>query len=89
MVRFFRYLKKFRKGKIIIDSNYPDHSLYPTSAFDTWKELYPDAKEILPNKSEIPSEKGPLVRLTVFKDADHAHDIFTSRCVDFKKTENR
>ena len=81
MIRLFGYLKKFRKGKIMIDPNYPDHSLYPTPTFDTWKELYPDAKELLPNQSEIPHEKGPPVRITVFKDADHAHDIVTRRSV--------
>ena len=79
MIRLFGYLKKFRKGKIMIDPNYPDHSLYPTPTFDTWKELYPDAKELLPNQSEIPHEKGPPVRITVFKDADHAHDIVARR----------
>ena len=81
MIRLFGYLKKFRKGKIMIDPNYSDHALYPTPTFDTWKELYPDAKELLPNKSEIPHEKGPPVRITVFKDADHVHDIVTRRSV--------
>ena len=81
MIRLFGYLKKFRKGKIMIDPNYPDHSSYPTPTFDTWKELYPDAKESLPNKSDIPHEKCPPIRITVFKDADHAHDIVTRRSV--------
>ena len=41
------------------------------------KKIYPYAKELLPNQSEILHEKGPPVRITVFKDSDHAHDIVT------------
>ena len=54
MMRLFGYIKKFRKEKIIIEPNYPDHSLYPTLTFDTWKDFYLDSKEVLPNGSEIP-----------------------------------
>ena len=36
---------------------------------------------MLPNLINTPNEKGPPVRITVFKDADHAHDIVTRRSV--------
>lgn len=81
MIKLFEYQKKFRKENIIIHFKYPDHSIYSTLTFNTWKELYPDTKEMLPNKSEISDEKVAPVRITVFKVADHAHDIFTRRSV--------
>ena len=36
---------------------------------------------MIPDKSDIPTPKGPPMRLTVFKDANHAHDILTRRSV--------
>ena len=81
MIRVFGYLKKNQKGRILIDPNYPKHSNYPTPECDNWKEFYPDAEEHMPDVSEIPDGKGPVVRMTVFKDADHAHDILTRRSV--------
>ena len=67
MIRLCGYLQKFPKGKIIIDPNYPDHSLFPTPVCDNWKEFYPDAEEMLPPKGQTPDPKGPQVRMTVFK----------------------
>ena len=81
VIRIFGYLKKFWKARIIVDPNYPNHSNYPTPSYDNWKEFYPDAQEHIPHKSEIPTPKGLPVRLTVFKDADHTHDIVTRRSV--------
>jgi hypothetical protein len=40
-------------------------------------EFYPDASEEIPN--DIPPEKGPRVRMTVYVDADYAHDLVTRR----------
>jgi hypothetical protein len=40
-------------------------------------EFYPDASEEFPK--DIPPEKGPRVRMTVYVDADHAHDLVTRR----------
>jgi hypothetical protein len=40
-------------------------------------EFYPDAREEIPK--DLPFEKGPSVRMTVYVDADHAHDLVTRR----------
>jgi hypothetical protein len=36
-------------------------------------EFYPDASGEIPK--DLPPEKGPRVRMTVYVDADHAHDL--------------
>ena len=77
----FGYLKKFKKGKIIIDPSYPDHSSFDVADYDNWKEYYPDFEEMQPGDDEKPPAKGPKVRMTVYKDADHAHDLVTRRSV--------
>ena len=81
MMRVFGYLKKWSKGTIIIDPKYPDHSQFDIADYDTWKEFYPDAEEMIPGPEERPEPKGPKVRITVYKDADHAHDVVTRRSV--------
>ena len=81
IIRVFGYLKKFKKGRIMIDPSYPDHSMFETKEYDNWKEFYPDAQELVPEKSEMPSPKGLPARITVYKDADHAHDVLTRRSV--------
>ena len=81
IMRVFRYLKKNSKAKILIDPNYPNHANYPTPDFDNWQEFYPDTVEHIPNKNERPNTKGSTVRITVFTDADHAHDILIRRSV--------
>lgn len=40
IIRVFGYLKQHHKEKILIDPNYPDHSGYPTSEYDNWREYY-------------------------------------------------
>jgi hypothetical protein len=69
------YLKTFPKGRVIIDTSYSDHSLYPVEDHSNWMEYYPDASEEIPK--DLPPEKGPRVRMTVYVDADHAHDLVT------------
>ena len=81
VICIFGYLKKFWKGRIIVDPNYPRHSMYPTPECDNWKEFYPDAQEHVPDELETPSPKGPAVRFTCFKDTDHARDLVTRRSV--------
>jgi hypothetical protein len=81
MTRLFGYLKKFPKGRILIDPEYPDHSKFPTPVFDNWQEFYPDAGEEMPPTSSIPKPCGKAARITVYKDADHAHDQMTRRSV--------
>jgi hypothetical protein len=71
------YLKTFSKGRVIIDTSYPDHFVYPVEDHSNWMEFYPDASEEIP-KDLLP-EKEPRVRMTVYVDADHAHDLVTRR----------
>jgi hypothetical protein len=79
MKRIFGYLKKFDKGRLIIDKSFPDHSKYSTNDFDNWTEFYPDATEELP--SNMPKPMGLPVRMTCYVDADHAHDTVTRRSI--------
>jgi hypothetical protein len=41
--------------------------------------FYPDPGEEIPN--DLPPEKGPRFRMTVYVDADHAHDLVTRRSI--------
>jgi hypothetical protein len=77
--RILSYLKTFPKGRVIIDTSYPDHYVYPVEYHSNWMEFYPDASEEIPK--DLPPEKGPRVRMTVYVDADHAHDLVTSRSI--------
>jgi hypothetical protein len=81
--RILSYLKTFPKGRVIIDTSYPDHSVYPVEDHSNCMEFYPDAgpdaSEEIPK--DLPPEKGPRVRMTVYVDADHAHDLVTRRSV--------
>jgi hypothetical protein len=43
--RILSYLKTFPKGRVIIDTSYPDYSVYPVEDHSTWMEFYPDARE--------------------------------------------
>jgi hypothetical protein len=73
------YLKTFPKGRVIIDTSYPDHSVYPVENHSNWMEFYQDASADIPK--DIPPEKGPRARMTVYVDADHAHDLVTRRSI--------
>jgi hypothetical protein len=77
--RILSYLKTFPKGRVIIDTSYPDRSVYPVEDHSNWVEFYPDSGEEIPK--DIPAEKGPRVRMTVYVDADHAHDLVTRRSI--------
>jgi hypothetical protein len=77
--RILSYLKTFPKGRVIIDTSYPDHSMYPVEDPSNWMKFYPDASEEIPK--DLPPEKGPRVRMTVYVDADHAHDLVTRRSI--------
>jgi hypothetical protein len=69
--RILAYRKNLPKGRVIVDTTYPDHSIYNVEDHPNWRDFYPDAEE------EIP--KGPKVRMTVYVDANHAHDLVTRR----------
>ena len=73
------YLKKYSKGKIVIDPNYRDWSKYDSPHDNDWKEFYPDAAEDIPTNAPVP--RGKKVRITCYVDADHAHDLMTRRSV--------
>jgi hypothetical protein len=77
--RILSYLKTFPKGRVIIDTSYPDHSVYLVEDHSNWMEFYPDASEEIPK--DLPPEKGPRVRMTVYVDADHANDHVTRRSI--------
>ena len=81
MIEIFVYLKKFYKGKILIDPNYPDHAKFQTPEYDQWQKLYPDVQELVPDKSETLPSKSKSVCITVYKDADYAYGILTKRLV--------
>ena len=57
MKQVFGYLKKFPKGKIVIDPDYCDNSTHKINDFDNWKEFYPDATEALPDNMPSPFGK--------------------------------
>jgi hypothetical protein len=77
--RILAYLKTFLKGRLIVDTLYPDHSVYPVEDHPNWKDFYPDAEEEIP--SDLPMSKGPKVRMTVSVDEDHAHDLVNGRSI--------
>jgi len=79
MKRVFGYLKKFSKGRLIVDTSFPDHSAHATNDFETWSEFYPDAAKELPPNMPIPH--GRPARITCFVDANHAHDVVTRRSI--------
>ena len=43
--RILSYINTFPKGRVIIDTSYPDHSVYPVEDHSNWMEFYPDAGE--------------------------------------------
>jgi hypothetical protein len=77
--RILSYLKTFPKGRVIIDTSYPEHSVYPVEDHSNWMEFFPDTNEEIPK--DLPPEKGPMVRMTVYVDADHAHNLITRRSI--------
>jgi hypothetical protein len=77
--RILSYLKAFPKGRAIIDTSYPDFSLYPVEDHSIWMEFYPNASEEIPK--DPPPEIEPRVRMTVYVDADHTHDLVIRRSI--------
>ena len=73
--RILGYLKTFPKGRLLVDTSYPDHSQYPVEDHPNWSDFYPDAEEELP--PDMPVPRGKPVRITASVDADHAHDLVT------------
>jgi hypothetical protein len=61
--RVFSYPNAFPKGRIIDDTSYPDHSMFPIQCHKNWKGFYPDAEEELP--SNLFTSKEPNVKISV------------------------
>jgi hypothetical protein len=49
--------------------------MYTVEDHSNWMEFYPVASEVIPK--DLPPEKGLRVRVTVYFDADHEHDLVT------------
>ena len=77
--RILSYVKTFHKGKILFDTSYADTTRFVSEKHEGWSEFYPFAEEDIPH--DMPTPKGRSVRLTVYVDADHAHDLVTRRSV--------
>ena len=75
----FGYLDSHPEGRIVIDPNFHDRSLYNPAKCKNWDEMYPDAQEDVPRDILVP--KGKEIRITVFVDANHARDKVTRRSV--------
>jgi hypothetical protein len=60
--RILANLRTFPKGRLLIDTTYPDHSVYPVEDHPNWKDFYPDAEEEIPNDlpmSKVSKTKSP------------------------------
>jgi hypothetical protein len=53
--------------------------MYPVEDHSKWMEFYPNIGEEIPKN--LPPEKGPRVSMTVYVNADHAHDLVTRRSI--------
>ena len=81
VMRVVGYLKKTQKlnPKTLVNPELPDHDKYESQEHDNWREFYPDAEEELPY--DMLKAKGKEVKITIWVDADHAHDQVTRRSV--------
>jgi hypothetical protein len=52
------YLKTFPKGRVIIGTSYPDHSVYPVEDHSNWMEFYPDSGEEIPRIFLLKKDQG-------------------------------
>jgi hypothetical protein len=77
--RILAYSKKFTKGRIIVDTTYVNHSSYPIEDHPNWKDFYADGEEEIPN--DLLKSKGLKVKMTVYADADYAHDLVTRKSI--------
>jgi hypothetical protein len=77
--RILSYLKTFPKGRVNIDTSYPEHSMYPVEDHLNWMGFYSDDGEEIPK--DLPPEKGPRVRMTVYVDVDHVHNLVIRRSI--------
>ena len=77
-LKMFGYLKNYPKAHTIFDTNEPDLSSF-NRVKHNWNELYPGAKEELPDNMPV-SKMKPITILAHF-DASHASCLLTRRSV--------
>lgn len=65
----------------MIDPNYPNPEQFDVKEYDNRKGFYPDVEEMIPDTKDMPEPKGPKIRITVYKHADHVHDMLTRRSI--------
>jgi len=76
----FGYLRKWRKGKILIDvADAPVREGLKKTTGQNWSEIYPDAVEDIP--IDMPTPKGMMAKLTTYVDVDHACEKVTRRSI--------
>ena len=76
MLRIFAYLKGYFKYGIVIETSERQVQGLKNAKVN-WDEQYPGAIEELPR--DMPTPKGKGVKITIYVDVDHAHDLVT-RC---------
>ena len=54
---------------------------HPRYDFDNWKEFYSETEKLIPNKNKIQNIEKSTVRISLYKDIDHTHDILTKKSV--------
>ena len=74
--KIFAYLKNHTRSRLVFDDLevIPDPKIFQDV---DWKDFYPDAEEILP--TDMPTPRGPNLRISCFVDADHAGNVVTRR----------
>ena len=80
--RVLGYLKKFPKKGIVMDPSPPitnEDPRSPTKQFEDFGYQYQDFREEIDPK--FPAQIIPELDITIFCDADHAHDLVTGRSV--------
>ena len=74
----FDYLKKHKNmGKLAYDSKTTEVNESVFNNNTNWKDFYGDMEEELPPK--IPDQRGDVVRISAFIDANHDENIITRR----------
>jgi hypothetical protein len=77
--RILAYLKTLLNVRFIVDPTYTNHSIYPTEDYPNFKEFYPDSEKEIRN--QLPKTKRTKIRMTIYVDADYAHDLETSKFI--------
>ena len=81
VMKILGYLKKPARlnPQILVNPSKPNHEKYPFQDHEIWQEFYPGLIEELPH--DMPILRGGFVWITIWVDADHAHDKITRKSV--------